>query len=236
MAASTHEACCSDPTYVQAWAAAAGARQLMRSDPSFIDRLAPPHFGIFQGYTSGLLDFGERELGGDDPDAVAATQRLHKRAASWIRKAMTDPAGLPLGGAPQHPLRLKDEPPDSFGARPTTGLDIRVLGPSFFDNAQQGITLCEPFGGLCVWLEIVLSDGIPVRRYLYSDISPACQRVAKHRKAQLTGLYPSLFSLDAAGGMFGIPHNVRQITTQHLVDAGALDAGQWLVVAGCAST
>ena len=67
MAASTHGACCGDPTDVQAWAAAAGAWQLMRSDPSFIDQLAPPHLGMFQGSTSGLLDFGERELGGDDP-------------------------------------------------------------------------------------------------------------------------------------------------------------------------
>jgi site-specific DNA-cytosine methylase len=79
---------------------------------------------------------------------------------------------------------------------------------------------------------MVLSNGIPVRRYLYSDVSPACQRVARHRVTQLAARYPSLFSLDAAAPMFTLPQNVRAITTQHLVGAGALDGSQWLVVAG----
>ncbi|MGB8816241.1 MAG: reverse transcriptase domain-containing protein [Minisyncoccia bacterium] len=232
MADALHEASCSNPEYVQSWAAAATVQSRLRANASFIDRFAPSNFSVFQGHNPALLDHGEQELWADEPESATTREKLHRKAATWVRTAMAAPEGRPSGGSPQHPIKLAGEGADHFGVRATTALDTQVIAPQFFANTPAGITLYEPFGGLCAGLEMVLANGIPVRRYLYSDISKACQLVAQHRVTQLAARYPSLFTIDAAEGMFCLPQDVRQITTRHLVDAGALDGSQWLVVAG----
>jgi hypothetical protein len=142
------------------------------------------------------------------------------------------PGGPPLWGSPQQAMQLGYGPADSHGVRSTMALETKVIAASFFAHAGEGIVLYEPFGGLCAGLEMVLANGIPVKRYLYSDTSTACQAVAHYRVRQLAALYPRLFSLDATKRMCQPPQNVWHITSQHLVDAGAADGEQWLVVAG----
>ena len=60
-------------------------------------------------------------------------------------------------------------------------LCMNTVAATFFANAQKGIVLYEPFGGLCAGLEMVLRCGIPVARYLYSDIDPVAQDLAQVR-------------------------------------------------------
>ena len=55
-----------------------------------------------------------------------------------------------------------------------------------------GITLYEPFGGLCAGLEMALRNGIRVNHYLYSDTDVAAQTVMRYRIVQLAALYGSL--------------------------------------------
>ncbi len=52
--------------------------------------------------------------------------------------------------------------------------------------ADEGVTLFEPFGGLCAGLEMCLTTGVVVHRYWYCDISAECQAVARHRLELLT--------------------------------------------------
>jgi non-ribosomal peptide synthetase component F len=80
LAASTHEARCSDPAYMQDWALAASLSAVLEA-PSFINRFAPREFNLFRGHATALLDYGEQELTGDDPDVSEASHALQKRTA-----------------------------------------------------------------------------------------------------------------------------------------------------------
>ena len=62
---------------------------------------------------------------------------------------------------------------------------MNTVAATFFTSAQKGIVLYEPFGGLCAGLEMVLRCGIPVARYLYSDIDPVAQDLAQVRMETL---------------------------------------------------
>ncbi len=78
-----------------------------------------------------------------------------------------------------------------------------------------------------------LRNGLKVRRYIYCDKDRAAQTVARHRVHQLAATYPHLFTPEAAHGMFStVPQYITRIYSQALVDAGARDGSQWLVVAG----
>ena len=231
MAPTTHDWCCGDPAYVQDWVLAAALTSAL-GDASFIDRFAPREFNLFRGHSTALLDFGERELSNEDPEAAEARQQLQRRAAGWVKHAMTAEQGPPVGGAPQNQMQLGMGPSDQHGVGPTVALDTSLVAHQFYAAADEGIVLYEPFGGLCAGLEMVLANGICVRRYLYSDTSHACQRVAAHRVAQLAARYPRQFTVEASRRMFQLPQDVKRITTQHLLDAGAADGEQWLVVAG----
>jgi hypothetical protein len=81
---------------------------------------------------------------------------------------MDAPGGPPLGGSPQQAMQLGYGPADSHGVRPTMALETKVIAASFFAHVGEGIVLYEPFGGLCAGLEMVLANGIPVKRYLYT--------------------------------------------------------------------
>ena len=100
--------------------------------------------------------------------------------------------------------------------------------------AQQfGITLYEPFGGLCAGLEAALRTGLVVHRYLYSDISVPAQNVAARRINALRLQYPHLLPASATQDTFtALPMDVTQCTTEKLIQAGARDSRQWLVIAG----
>ena len=208
----------------------AGLQQALAQGNSFIDRFAPTSFSLFQGHNGSLLDMGEVEPWADEPAAAADRERIHRKAANWVKKAMQTPT---VAKAVQQPLQLAPGPADALGVRPVAGLNTTVIAPTFFAAAQsEGITLFEPFGGLCAGLEMMLRSGIAVKRYLYCDNYGACRAVAQHRVSELAARYPRLLSSEATKGMFTIPQCVRLIGSSELVAAGALDGTQWAVVAG----
>ena len=99
--------------------------------------------------------------------------------------------------------------------------------------AQNGITLYEMCGGMCAGLEAALRNGIQVNRYIYSDISPAAQTVARYRTQALTNLYPHLLKSYACDHAFTtLPQDVTKITPEQLMTAAVNDQSQWLIIAG----
>ncbi|KAK3288393.1 hypothetical protein CYMTET_4128 [Cymbomonas tetramitiformis] len=72
-------------------------------------------------------------------------------------------------------------------------VDTRVLGRQFFSQArEEGVVCYEPCGGLCAGLEMLLHNGMKVDPYLYQDISPSSQTVARARCTALLRRYPDL--------------------------------------------
>jgi site-specific DNA-cytosine methylase len=104
----------------------------------------------------------------------------------------------------------------------------------FIATAQtEGITLYEPFGGMCAGLEMVLRNGFVVRRYIYSDTDAAARAVAQHRVAALSLRYPHQLHSGAFVNMFvTLPQDVTHVHTAELLRAGAKDGTWWMVVAG----
>ena len=132
------------------------------------------------------------------------------------------------------PLRVTG-PPDPNNVKQVVGLCTTPLPPQVVGAfTSTGVTLYEPFGGLCAGLEMLLRCGVPVLRYLYSDISPQAQAVAAHRLPLLTKQYGSaLLPPEAYARAFSqLPQDVYSITTTDLLAAGARDNTQWMVVAG----
>ena len=157
---------------------------------------------------------------------------LQQRASAWVQQAATQLLAQPAtsGSAAVHV-----GPADHWGVRHTTALNTQVLGPSFFSASRDvpGITLCELFGGMAAGLEMLLRNGVCVRRYLYCDIDPAARAVAQHRVSQFLHHYPTLIDPSAVSEAFSLlPHDVRCVGSTELVAAGALDRTRWLVVAG----
>jgi hypothetical protein len=80
-----------------------------------------------------------------------------------------------------------------------------------------GLTLFEPFGGICSGLEAALRAGLPIRRYIYCDTSTAACLIAKHRVAQLMAYYPSLLKAEAVADAFTtLPQDVYSIRPAEL--------------------
>lgn len=140
----------------------------------FMDAVAPKGHHVMAGHMGFVSD--PQEMLQDPPSAaVQACQALQLKAANWVRAAS---------------LKLQVLPP--FQPRATAISDAIVDG-SFFPAARsRGITLFEPFGGMCAGLEMVLCNGITVNRYIYADKSPVARRVAEHRVAHLMSMYPEL--------------------------------------------
>jgi hypothetical protein len=162
-----------------------------------------------------------------------AQQQLTRLAQAWVRAAAA--AGLVQQAPASQPLVCAGVA-DAWGVRAAQQLDTTPVPAAFFAAAlSEGITLYEPFGGLCAGLEMVLRCGMRVRRYIYSDTNLAARSVACWRVQGLGQLYTSQIAPGAFEGMFlSLPQDVRQVRSQQLVDAGAAspDAGWWMVVAG----
>lgn len=167
------------------------------------------------------------------PAMARNQQQLRQDAAVWVQQAAAQlstahPAAQVLPGSYQGTA-------DSMGISPTQQLNTAAVSNSFFPAAfMEGITLYEPFGGLCAGLEMVLRNGIAVQRYLYSDTDAVAQRIAAHRIRQLQAAYPQLLGLAALAGAFTqLPADVKLVASQHLQTAVKQSpAKQWLVVAG----
>lgn len=161
---------------------------------------------------------------------------LQAAAAGWVQKACSLPLPPEAINASAPPLQGQHVgPADSHGVRLTQQLCTKPVASSFFPAAlQHGITLYEPFGGLCAGLEMVLKAGIQVNCYIHSDIDASAQIVAQHRVQQLAREFPHLLPHSAYASAFAtLPDDVRQVTTSQLAQLVALKPGeQWLVVAG----
>jgi hypothetical protein len=111
-------------------------------------------------------------------------------------------------------------------------LCMNTIAATFFANAQKGIVLYEPFGGLCAGLEMVLRCGIPVTRYLYSDIDPVAQDLAQVRMETLNIQYGKLLPAKAIRRPFALPHDINLVTSDHLLKQDACDqTTQWMTIA-----
>jgi hypothetical protein len=113
-------------------------------------------------------------------------------------------------------------------------LNTAVVPPAFFASATHaGITVYEPFGGLCAGLEAALRAGFKVRRYIYADVAPVAQKVARFRLQKLAALYPSQLTPAACAGAFTtLPQDIYA-TTPEVISAVARQTPEpWLVVAG----
>ena len=116
-------------------------------------------------------------------------------------------------------------------------LCTQSVAAAFFAAADEhGITLYEPFGGLCAGLEMCMRAGIRVARYLYSDTDTAARRVAAARINEMLRAHPDLFPPEAVRDTFdALPQDVLQVDRDTLIAAGACGSGageQWAVVAG----
>lgn len=173
----------------------------------------------------------------EEEQRQAEVQRasLRARAAQWVSGART--ALSVLRPAAAWPLRLgsrvKGENP--HGLCVVEGLDTSLLGVEQLVRMwSEGVTLYEPFGGLAAGAEMLLRNGVPIRRYLYSDTSGAARKVAAHRLQKLTQRFGDrLFPAVAWATAFtALPADVSKVKGLDLVQAGALDGTQWVVVGG----
>jgi transposase InsO family protein len=142
---------------------------------------------------------------------------LAHAATNWVRKA-----------------RLAGDLQDPVVPTSTSTLNLACVASTFWPHAlAQGITLFEPFGGMCAGLEMLLRNGFTVRRYLYCDKDPDVRRIAAHRLRTLSALYPEQLPLHAVVGAFStLPQDIAAVDAAALHSAGAADGTQWLVVAG----
>lgn len=147
-------------------------------------------------------------------------QELHRKAQVWLRTLPPDAGSWDDtdGRYPSHPDRL-------VNAVISPGHALKWL--------QRGVTLFEPFGGMCAGLEMCLRNGIRVNTYHYADKSPQAQRVAMHRLNSLSGLYPSLLDPGTVEQAFRFRQDVKTITDADIHAQVQSDpTALWLVVAG----
>ena len=111
---------------------------------------------------------------------------------------------------------------------------VAVSASVWFDNAlRQGVTLWEPTGGLGGALDAVLLNGIPVRRYHYSDSSREARSALHHRLSGITDLRPELFPASAWDQtLLSLPHGASHVADADLRLLGQggepiLIAAQW---------
>jgi site-specific DNA-cytosine methylase len=112
-------------------------------------------------------------------------------------------------------------------------LCMNSVAATFFATPQRGVILYEPFGGLCAGLEMILRCRIPVTKYVYSDIHPVAQSLARVRMETLHIQYGLLFPSRAFKSPFALPQDINLVTSDNLLKHGAYDRDtQWIVVAG----
>jgi hypothetical protein len=71
-------------------------------------------------------------------------------------------------------------------------LRMNPISSSFFVNAQKCLVLYEPFGGMCVGLEMILRCNIPIHQYYYSDIDHIARKLAVTRLITFYERFPLL--------------------------------------------
>jgi site-specific DNA-cytosine methylase len=197
----------------------------------FIDDFAPTADQLLDGHAFKLSRHYKPEPTSPAPAVHQEQVELATKAAAWVQEArpkLVETPPLPVQSLTHTAFS------DSYGVHSTTGLNTSLVGSSFFQAAKgEGVVLLELFGGLAAGLSMCLANGVKVQRYLYCDIDPKARKVARMQINKLHGQYPDLFPLNASAGSFDvIPQDVRRITTESLVEAGALQGDQWLVVAG----
>jgi len=198
---------------------------------SFMDSFAPSSSRQLQEDMHAFAE-NSSELSLED---AAWAQRLRRSvlrsARRWVDACSMQLRLLP----PAAPLPLLVQPASSStGSTEVVSINTSSVSGSFFAAADaEGVTLFEPFGGLCAGLDMCLALGLRIKRYLYSDIDPAARQVAQYRLQQLMAHYPACLPHSATLDTFtALPQDVRCIDAAALRDAGAGESGQWLVVAG----
>jgi len=124
---------------------------------------------------------------------------------------------------------------DNHGVLHTACIDTHVVADQFFSEALTGgVVVLELFGGLCAGLEMLLRNGIKVKKYMYCDKDSTARRVAAHRLHLLSSQYPALLPPESFYYAFTsfAEQDVWRVTTDELVQAGALSGDQWIIVAG----
>lgn len=167
-------------------------------------------------------------------DALAeARGQLQATAAQWVAAAAPHLPPPAPGSTARLGARTGGWNP--LGIRPTEAIDTRLLdGEQLARMWAEGVTLFEPFGGMAAGAEMLLRQGIPIRRYIYADTNPRVRTIARHRLGVLSDRYGSdLFPAIAWERAFDtVCHDVYNIGAVDLDSAGASDGSQWVVVAG----
>ena len=203
---------------------------LMASNDTAVGAFLPSTASLLGGGVHGLFNSSNGTTDTQHPAVAWRQQDLQRAASAWVASAATHTTAA----ATTLPGSFAGKP-DSLGIRPTQQLNTAACHSTFFPNAgAEGIVLYEPFGGLCAGLEMALRNGFTVRQYIYSDLDPLAQQVARHRIRQLQTMYPHQFPEQAVEGCFSsLPMDIRQVTSHHLQQAmTAAPVKQWLVVAG----
>ena len=156
-------------------------------------------------------------------------EQLQEQAVRAVSTTLSALRAVPAN--PAKPLKAARDP--RHGGVHCEGLCTVCIGQPFFARAVvNGIVLYEPFGGLGAGLEMVLRLGIPVKRYLYSDVDPNARAIVQFRLQSLRHRYPSLLATSATRDALAFPQNVYHVSSEDFLRAGALNGDQWLVVAG----
>ena len=197
------------------------------------DTFLPTAHDLLEGHNGLLSDSQSLPSRSEDSAAATETRCVQQLSAGWVQ-AVAGRLSLMKCDRLQQLSVDHTAQPDAHGVYPVSQLCTELVGSSFMSAAnEQGIVVYDAFGGLCAGLDMVLSNGIKVCKYIYSDIDPAAQQVARQRVAYFHAQYPHLFSFSAAEHAFdALPMDVRDVDSAALVSAGALDGQQWLVVAG----
>jgi len=89
-------------------------------------------------------------------------------------------------------------------------VDARTFG-------HGGLNVIEVFGGIGTGLETLLRSGVKIRSYVYIENDIEVRRVMKGRLSCLARRYPTLISEEVIeGAMDVMPHDVRDVRTQHI--------------------
>lgn len=98
-------------------------------------------------------------------------------------------------------------------------LDTSIISTDFFNEAYtQGIVVWDLFGGLGAGLDMALRSGFKVRKYIYTDIDPAAQKVVKSRLNTFLHDCPEQLSCEVvADALTQLPQDVRSITEAELI-------------------
>jgi hypothetical protein len=125
----------------------------MADAADFMDDYAPTPAALLAGHNGSVADAQDLPPETNQPAAMWRAERQSAAAQRWISAAA--PAQPTQGRLPGTYAGA----PDAFGARATQQLRTKPVASTFFPSASKGVVLLEPFGGLCVGLEMALRNG-----------------------------------------------------------------------------